>query len=137
MLKGIIKKDTFGNLAGLTVGVIGANMLQNKLSGKIQNPMLLAAIPIIAGLFLSKQKSGMMKFAGYGMLAAGGAKLAVKVVPGVGALARVGALASLGAYEDVAALEMGEYEVIEGLGDEVLQGVDYSVINGGLEDYME
>jgi len=131
MLKGIIKKDTFGNLAGLTVGVIGANMLQNKLSGKIQNPMLLAAIPIIAGLFLSKQKSGMMKFAGYGMLAAGGAKLAVKVVPGVGALA------SLGAYEDVAALEMGEYEVIEGLGDEVLQGVDYSVINGGLEDYME
>ncbi len=131
MLKGIIKKDTFGNLAGLTVGVIGANMLQNKLSGKIQNPMLLAAIPIIAGLFLSKQKSGMMKFAGYGMLAAGGAKLAAKVVPGVGALA------SLGAYEDVAALEMGEYEVIEGLGDEVLQGVDYSVINGGLEDYME
>jgi len=66
-----------GAIGGAVVGKMAVRMIP------IENKMIKAFIPIAAGLFLSSNKSAMIKGAGLGMAAAGGLTLVDALAPGM------------------------------------------------------
>ncbi len=73
--------------AGIIAGSIAAGFVSKMVNDRLPNVpnVVKAIIPIGAGLFLSGQKNTIVKMAGFGMIAKGGADLAKAFLPGIGA----------------------------------------------------
>ena len=73
--------------AGIIAGSITAGFVTKMVNDRLPNvpDFVKAIIPIGAGLFLSGQKNTIVKMAGFGMIAKGGADLAKAFLPGIGA----------------------------------------------------
>jgi hypothetical protein len=140
-----------------TVGIIGgsiaAGFVNKIVSDKLPNvPKFVGALlPAALGLFLAGQKNAIVKNAGLGMIAAGGANLAKAFLPGIGAGIDdlIGdpadqSILSLPADQSILAGDdyMGEDFVGEdfvgeefvGAGDDLLAGEEQMVIMGA-EDF--
>jgi hypothetical protein len=73
--------------AGIIAGSIAAGFVSKMVNDRLPNVpnAVKAIIPIGAGLFPSGQKNTIVKMAGFGMIAKGGADLAKAFLPGIGA----------------------------------------------------
>lgn len=94
--------------AGIIAGSVAAGFVAKFISEKMPNTPkgLKALIPIGAGLFLAGQKNTIVKNAGMGMIAKGGADLASLFVPGIGAA--MDDLLSGPADQSILSLPMGD-----------------------------
>lgn len=95
-LIGNVKKGVMG-AAPIAAGVIGANVLNNKLT-MIANPKLKAGALILIGAFLAGKK-GVIGGLGTGLMVGGVVKLAGSFVPGIAAIAA----SEDGVYDEISA----------------------------------
>lgn len=82
------KKLPLQEAAGIIAGSLAAGFVSKFVNDKLPTApaAVKALIPIGAGLFLSTNKNTIVKNAGLGMIAKGGADLAAAFIPGMGAM---------------------------------------------------
>jgi hypothetical protein len=95
-LLGNVKKGVMG-AAPIAAGVVGANIIANKLT-MISNPKLRAGALVLMGALLSGKK-GLVGGLGTGIMVGGIVKLAGSFVPGIAAIAA----GEDGVYDEIAA----------------------------------
>lgn len=76
------KKGALMTAVGVIGGAIAGKMVMNFVP--VDDDRIKAAIPLVAGFFLSGQKNEIAKGAGYGMMATGGMSLAAAFIPQIG-----------------------------------------------------
>jgi hypothetical protein len=124
-LLGNVKKGVM-SAAPIAAGVIGANVLNNKLT-MIANPKLKAGALILIGAMLSGKK-GLIGGLGTGLMVGGVVKLAGSFVPGIAAIAA----GEDGVYDEISANVLND-NVLNGYGDPM----NGSVLNGIAGNYSE
>lgn len=82
------KKLPIQEAAGIIAGSLAAGFVSKMINDKMPNApkAVKALIPVGAGILLSANKNVIIKNAGLGMIAKGGADLAAAFIPGIGAL---------------------------------------------------
>ena len=80
-----VNKSTITEAAGIVGGAIAERFVSSFAAKSLPSlpAPVTAAAPLILGLLLSGQKSGMVKNIGLGLIAAGGASLAAAFIPGI------------------------------------------------------
>lgn len=125
-LLGNVKKGVMG-AAPIAAGVVGANIIANKLT-MISNPKLRAGALVLIGALLSGKK-GMVGGLGTGIMVGGIVKLAGSFVPGIAAIAA----GEDGVYDEIAADVLNGQPEADPM-NAVLNG---SVLNGLNGNYSE
>ena len=71
---------------GVVAGAVAAGFVSKLVNDKLPNTpgFVKSLIPIGVGVFLAGNKNAIIKGAGFGMVAKGGAELASSVIPGIG-----------------------------------------------------
>jgi hypothetical protein len=77
-------KLPINEVLGVVAGAVAAGFVTKIVDDKFPTlqPQLKSLIPIAAGVFLAGNKNAIVKGAGYGMVAKGGADLAASLMPG-------------------------------------------------------
>jgi hypothetical protein len=77
-------KLPINEVLGVVAGAVAAGFVSKLINDKLPNlqPQLKSLIPIAAGVLLAGNKNAIVKGAGYGMVAKGGADLAESLMPG-------------------------------------------------------
>lgn len=110
--------------AGIIAGSIAAGFVTKLVNDKLPNVpnVVKSIIPIGAGLFLAGQKNTIVKNAGLGMIAKGGADLARAFVPGIGA--SIDDLISSPADQSILSLVLPEDTISDPADASILSGDD-------------
>ena len=79
-------KLPINEVLGVVAGAVAAGFVSKLVNDKMPNTpgYIKALIPIGAGIFLTGNKNAIIKGAGFGMVAKGGAELASTLIPGIG-----------------------------------------------------
>ena len=79
-------KLPINEVLGVVAGAVAAGFVSKLVNDKMPNTpgYIKALIPIGAGIFLTGNKNAIIKGAGFGMVAKGGADLASTLIPGIG-----------------------------------------------------
>ena len=79
-------KLPINEVLGVVAGAVAAGFVSKLVNDKMPNTpgYIKALIPIGAGIFLTGNKNAIIKGAGFGMVAKGGAELAGTLIPGIG-----------------------------------------------------
>ena len=132
-------KLPINEVLGVVAGAVAAGFVSKLVNDKMPNTpgYIKALIPIGAGIFLTGNKNAIIKGAGFGMVAKGGAELASTLIPGIGNIDEV----FLSAPADQSILSLpADMSVLSG-NDDFINGED-DFINGedefmnGEEDFM-
>lgn len=128
----------FGNLknglksaAPIAAGVIGSNLIANKLT-MISNPKLRAGALVLIGALLSGKK-GVVGGLGTGIMVGGVVKLAGSFVPGIAAIAA----GEDGVYDEIAADVLNGQPESDPMNANVLNGTVLNGINGNYSENFE
>lgn len=139
MAKSKKMKLPINEVLGVVAGAVAAGFVSKLVNDKMPNTpgYIKALIPIGAGIFLTGNKNAIIKGAGFGMVAKGGAELASTLIPGIGNIDEV----FLSAPADQSILSLpADMSVLSG-NDDFINGDD-DFINGdeefmnGEEDFM-
>jgi hypothetical protein len=86
MAKSKKMKLPINEVLGVVAGAVAAGFVSKLVNDKMPNTpgYIKALIPIGAGIFLTGNKNAIIKGAGFGMVAKGGAELAGTLIPGIG-----------------------------------------------------
>jgi hypothetical protein len=86
MAKSKKMKLPINEVLGVVAGAVAAGFVSKLVNDKMPNTpgYIKALIPIGAGIFLTGNKNAIIKGAGFGMVAKGGAELASTLIPGIG-----------------------------------------------------
>jgi hypothetical protein len=86
MAKSKKMKLPINEVLGVVAGAVAAGFVSKLVNDKMPNTpgYIKALIPIGAGIFLTGNKNAIIKGAGFGMVAKGGAELATTLIPGIG-----------------------------------------------------
>jgi hypothetical protein len=132
-------KLPINEVLGVVAGAVAAGFVSKLVNDKMPNTpgYIKALIPIGAGIFLTGNKNAIIKGAGFGMVAKGGAELASTLIPGIGNIDEV----FLSAPADQSILSLpADMSVLSG-NDDFINGDD-EFMNGddefmnGEEDFM-
>jgi hypothetical protein len=132
-------KLPINEVLGVVAGAVAAGFVSKLVNDKMPNTpgYIKALIPIGAGIFLTGNKNAIIKGAGFGMVAKGGAELASTLIPGIGNVDDI----FLSAPADQSILSLpADMSVLSG-NDDFINGED-DFINGedefmnGEEDFM-
>lgn len=129
-LLGNVKKGVMG-AAPIAAGVVGANIIANKLT-MISNPKLRAGALVLIGALLSGKK-GMVGGLGTGIMVGGIVKLAGSFVPGIAAIAA----GEDGVYDEIAADVLNGQPDMDPMNANVLNGTVLNGINGNYTETFE
>jgi len=139
MAKSKKMKLPINEVLGVVAGAVAAGFVSKLVNDKMPNTpgYIKALIPIGAGIFLTCNKNAIIKGAGFGMVAKGGAELASTLIPGIGNVDEI----FLSAPADQSILSLpADMSVLSG-NDDFINGDD-DFINGdeefmnGDEDFM-
>jgi hypothetical protein len=139
MAKSKKMKLPINEVLGVVAGAVAAGFVSKLVNDKMPNTpgYIKALIPIGAGIFLTGNKNAIIKGAGFGMVAKGGAELASTLIPGIGNIDEV----FLSAPADQSILSLpADMSVLSG-DDEFMNGDD-EFMNGddefmnGDEDFL-
>jgi hypothetical protein len=132
-------KLPINEVLGVVAGAVAAGFVSKLVNDKMPNTpgYIKALIPIGAGIFLTGNKNAIIKGAGFGMVAKGGAELASTLIPGIGNIDEV----FLSAPADQSILSLPADQSVLSGDDDFINGDD-DFINGedefinGEEDFM-
>jgi hypothetical protein len=132
-------KLPINEVLGVVAGAVAAGFVSKLVNDKMPNTpgYIKALIPIGAGIFLTGNKNAIIKGAGFGMVAKGGAELASTLIPGIGNVDDV----FLSAPADQSILSLPADQSVLSGDDDFINGDD-DFINGddefmnGEEDFM-
>ena len=132
-------KLPINEVLGVVAGAVAAGFVSKLVNDKMPNTpgYIKALIPIGAGIFLTGNKNAIIKGAGFGMVAKGGAELASTLIPGIGNIDEI----FLSAPADQSILSLpADMSVLSGdedfiNGDEDFMNGDEDFMNGD-EDFM-
>lgn len=124
-------KSGLKNAAPVAAGVIGANVISNKLT-MISNPKLRAGALVLIGALLSGKK-GVIGGIGTGIMVGGVVKLAGSFVPGIAAIAS----GEDGVYDEIAADVLNGQPDADPMNANVLNGTVLNGINGNYSETFE
>ena len=132
MAKSKKMKLPINEVLGVVAGAVAAGFVSKLVNDKMPNTpgYIKALIPIGAGIFLTGNKNAIIKGAGFGMVAKGGAELAGTLIPGIGNIDEV----FLSAPADQSILSLpADMSVLSG-DDDFMNGDD-EFMNGD-EDFL-
>jgi hypothetical protein len=132
-------KLPINEVLGVVAGAVAAGFVSKLVNDKMPNTpgYIKALIPIGAGIFLTGNKNAIIKGAGFGMVAKGGAELATTLIPGIGNIDEI----FLSAPADQSILSLPADQSVLSGDDDFINGDD-DFINGddefmnGEEDFM-
>jgi len=132
-------KLPINEVLGVVAGAVAAGFVTKLVNDKMPNTpgYIKALIPIGAGIFLTGNKNAIIKGAGFGMVAKGGAELATTLIPGIGNIDEV----FLSAPADQSILSLPADQSVLSGDDDFINGDD-NFINGddefmsGDEEFM-
>jgi hypothetical protein len=132
-------KLPINEVLGVVAGAVAAGFVSKLVNDKMPNTpgYIKALIPIGAGIFLTGNKNAIIKGAGFGMVAKGGAELASTLIPGIGNIDEV----FLSAPADQSILSLPADQSVLSGNDDFINGDD-DFINGddefmnGDEEFM-
>jgi hypothetical protein len=132
-------KLPINEVLGVVAGAVAAGFVSKLVNDKMPNTpgYIKALIPIGAGIFLTGNKNAIIKGAGFGMVAKGGAELAGTLIPGIGNIDEV----FLSAPADQSILSLPADQSVLSGDDDFINGDD-EFMNGddefmnGEEDFM-
>jgi len=139
MAKSKKMKLPINEVLGVVAGAVAAGFVSKLVNDKMPNTpgYIKALIPIGAGIFLTGNKNAIIKGAGFGMVAKGGAELAGTLIPGIGNIDEV----FLSAPADQSILSLpADMSVLSGdddfmNGDDEFMNGDDEFMNGD-EDFL-
>ena len=125
-------KLPINEVLGVVAGAVAAGFVSKLVNDKMPNTpgYIKALIPIGAGIFLTGNKNSIIKGAGFGMVAKGGAELASTLIPGIGNIDEV----FLSAPADQSILSLPADQSILSGDDDFMNGDD-DFMNGD-EDFL-
>jgi len=127
-------KLPINEVLGVVAGAVAAGFVTKLVNDKLPNTnsTIKALIPIGAGIFLTSNKNAIIKGAGFGMVAKGGAELASTLIPGIGNIDEV----FLSAPADQSILSLpADMSVLSGNDDDDFINGEDEFLNGE-EDFM-
>lgn len=125
-------KLPINEVLGVVAGAVAAGFVSKLVNDKLPNVpgVVKSLIPVGVGVFLAGNKNTIIKGAGFGMVAKGGADLASNLIPGIGAIDEV----FLSAPADQSILSLpADQSVLSGDDDFIGQDDDFMA---GDEDFL-
>lgn len=126
-------KLPINEVLGVVAGAVAAGFVTKLVNDKLPNVpgVVKALIPIGAGIFLTGNKNTILRGAGFGMVAKGGAELAGTLIPGIGNVDEV----FLSAPADQSILSLpADQSVLSGDDDYMISGDDDMI--SGDDDFI-